>query len=990
MAQWLDGLRRVVRGVRSAATAEMVARWNNEAIDILQDPYRVADPAQLDRATQLLRRVVDRTAPESPDRPMYLCNLSGALLERFERTDDRAALDEAISSGRAAADLSAVDEPRLAAMFSSLGSALRTRYELDGSDPADLDDAERYGRVAVVASADDGHPDRPGSLTNLALTLWTRHERGGRAADLDETIRLMRAVADLLPAGHPDRPAALSNLCGALRTRFERAGNPDDLDAAVRAGRAMLSETDPGHPELDRMQLNLGSTLIMRFDHAGDRADLDEAVRLHRDAVAAIDGRYAVQQLTIAASNLAKTLRTAFHRTQDPADLDEAVDAARTAVRATPAGHFDTALHLSDLVTTLLTRFEAVGAPADLDEAVRTARTAVELTAGGHPDESNCLAIASLALRLRFEHAGNLDDVNEAVDLIRAAMAVAPAGHPGSASDLFSLAEALHSRYGRTGDTADADEIITVGRRGALSTTARPAVRSWCALTWLNAAALRSRWDEARDALEVMTALLPQVATRGLTLEDRRSRISGVQGLGPLAAWSLLHSSPEETAAADAWVGLEATRGILLSQALETRGDLVALRQAHPDLAEEVTRLRQILNREPDDADRTTAPARRAGTLRAQASADWPGLLDRVRELPGFDRFGLPPTIEQLHAAAGDGTVVAPIVTEHGCGALLLSAHDAGYLALPWLTRDDVTDQANRLAVLNTDATAEPGLVTGVLDWLWETTVGPVLDHLGHRPVQAGGPWPRIWWMPTGLTSVLPLHAAGRHDGSGDAALDRVVSSYIPTVRALHHVRRHDRPAAATAAAVVGVNRLDEHVTLASAEDEARAVQRLLPAGTPALLGPQATNEAVARLLPATGWVHFACHAQVDPADPSGSFLALHDRPLTVRQLTGTELSGAHLAVLSSCTTAAVPLTSLDEPIHLASAFQLAGYPHTIATLWPISDAWAPTLARNLYRRLTVDTSPATALHETVRALRADRAVARRPELWASHVHFGP
>jgi hypothetical protein len=39
-----------------------------------------------------------------------------------------------------------------------------------------------------------------------------------------------------------------------------------------------------------------------------------------------------------------------------------------------------------------------------------------------------------------------------------------------------------------------------------------------------------------------------------------------------------------------------------------------------------------------------------------------------------------------------------------------------------------------------------------------------------------------MWWVPTGNLSYLPLHAAGRDD---ECVLDRVVSSYTPTVRSL-------------------------------------------------------------------------------------------------------------------------------------------------------------------------------------------------------------
>jgi hypothetical protein len=86
-----------------------------------------------------------------------------------------------------------------------------------------------------------------------------------------------------------------------------------------------------------------------------------------------------------------------------------------------------------------------------------------------------------------------------------------------------------------------------------------------------------------------------------------------------------------------------------------------------------------------------------------------------------------------------------------------------------------------------------------VLGWLGDRVTGPVLDHLGYTTTPpAGAPWPRVWWCPSGALSLLPLHAAGHHDLSGglsDAVIDRVISSTVPTVRALLHTRQAPPPA---------------------------------------------------------------------------------------------------------------------------------------------------------------------------------------------------
>ena len=99
------------------------------------------------------------------------------------------------------------------------------------------------------------------------------------------------------------------------------------------------------------------------------------------------------------------------------------------------------------------------------------------------------------------------------------------------------------------------------------------------------------------------------------------------------------------------------------------------------------------------------------------------------------------------------------------------------------------------------------------------------------------------------------------------------------------------------------------------------------------------------------GWVHFACHAVSDPLQPSESRLLLHDRALAVRDIARLRLPDAELAFHAACSTARGSEQLADEAIHIASAFQLAGYRNVVGTLWPALDATAARLAEGFYRR---------------------------------------
>src|SRR5262249_35901277 len=71
--------------------------------------------------------------------------------------------------------------------------------------------------------------------------------------------------------------------------------------------------------------------------------------------------------------------------------------------------------------------------------------------------------------------------------------------------------------------------------------------------------------------------------------------------------------------------------------------------------------------------------------------------------------------------------------------------------------------------------------ITTTLEWLWDHVAAPILDALGNTSTPIGSVWPRLWWCPTGALTTLPLHAAGHHH-TGDTVLDRVISSYTPTL----------------------------------------------------------------------------------------------------------------------------------------------------------------------------------------------------------------
>ena len=141
--------------------------------------------------------------------------------------------------------------------------------------------------------------------------------------------------------------------------------------------------------------------------------------------------------------------------------------------------------------------------------------------------------------------------------------------------------------------------------------------------------------------------------------------------------------------------------------------------------------------------------------------------------------------------------------------------------------------------------------------------------------------------------------------------------------------------------------------------------------------------------------VHFACHAASDLNNPSASHLLLSDhqtRALTVLDVSRKRLNG-DLAVLSACSTARPGTRLVDEVINLSSGFQLAGYRHVVATMWPLADRVASVFSEHLYSVLANDgvlnpDRSAQATHQATQVIRA--AYLDKPLIWAAFLHLGP
>jgi tetratricopeptide (TPR) repeat protein len=931
----------------------------------LQDlAEQTGERAELREAIDLLRAVVDAGDPGDPDHGRNLSNLSTALQDWYEMASDAAALEESVRLARAAVEITPADHPHLPARLSHLGLALRMSYESSGV-PAMLREAVDVSRRAVE-EADPDYPRLHVYLSNLGSALRFHYEHTGSVPALEEAIEVTRRAVEAAPGDNYQRAAYQSNLALALWTRYERGGGLDTLREAVGTARAAVARTDPGSPDHCRYGTNLGLALWTLHDREPESGALDEAVRILSEVLDATRPDHA--EYARFASNLSNAFRARYLHGRRPADLDGALTAGRAAVAHTRArpGHVDHAKHLSNVGALLVDR---------------------------------------------YRHTKQVRDLEEAVPLFREAVTITPADHLDHALYSFNLGEALQLQAQgglAAGAGAAVEEALTHLEAAAAAPQAPPSLRVEAAWTAGGLCAAGQDWSHGLELLAAAVGLLPRVAPRHLALRDRGHGLSGFLGLVSDAAAAALHCGDADRAL----LLLEEGRGLLLGRALERDEDFARLRRRAPELAERFEGLRERLDAhvpaaperpgppwegDPETAGAADPPSRAAGPRDGghAAAAEWEELLEEIRGLPDLRRFLRQPPLRDLLAAVPDGVVVVVNCSRYRCDALLVDRRAVRPVALPGLSMPELTARVRALRGALTEVTETEGrarraaerrftaMFSELSRWLWTAVAGPVVRALGP----AAGPH-RVWWSPTGPLTALPLHAAGR-DAPGDL-LDLAVSSYTPTVRAL-------RAAAATAppfprregdtVAVPGdrVVLVDAAPDLEAAGGEVREVAGLL--GTPApLSGPDATREDVRRALAGCTVAHLAVHAVGDPVNPGRSHLALADGPLTLLDVTGLRPDRPWLAYLSACDTAEPGDELADEALHLAAAFQAAGFPHVVATLWPAEDETAAELAAAFYSR-GVPADPARALRRALRALRD--AHPGRPLHWAPYLHLG-
>ncbi|KAH7349785.1 CHAT domain-containing protein [Plectosphaerella cucumerina] len=793
--------------------------------------------------------------------------------------------------------------------------------------------------------------DRASRLMSLCdyLLTWSSQEGEDLEGDLaNEVIRILHHLvqnANALQVGGPhaispsEHTGALGRLGRAYGQRSVRLGSSDDLRNSIKFLEQALSLAGSENPRRELWLSHLASSYLQQYARHNLEDDLDLAIKYYEESSALPFN--AGTQLVNDNRNIQST-------------------------------------HLSEA---LRSRYVLKENPDDMTRGIAAARQGAENFTGEHPDRAWSFTVYSKWMTHKYKVTNSIGDLNIGLEYAHKAVSAVPRQHAHSAHWQIRLGELYRLRFKHTGATEDGDaELATLLQAWdtAKQTKCGPSVFIKAAThlgSILGSKGARQNWELASTVLAEAVARMHDVAILSLQQSDKEWALKRYAGLASeAAAFSLNAGKP----ALEALKLLDQGRELINNSLMSLRGDVDVLAQKRPDLSTKLLAAWEMKNHSLSSAQ-----------LLRQT-------LMEIRAVEGFESFQEPLGEKEFLSLAQKGPVVViSISSVRGCDAFLITEAGIQLKPLPEVRRATVQGHIPHLT--------DPLKLPGILEWLWYSICEPCLNDLGFISPVTDGKWPHVWWIPTGGLTLFPFHAAGLHHRTpSDSVIDRVVSSYGTSLKALHYQRGlKPKKSESKHALLVAMPITHGCLDLPYVSDEVHTLGPICESmGLNPLMDSQSRAKILSDLCKSTIF-HFAGHGNVRTTEPSLSSLRLNildDCQLTVGDIQDLRLheDPPFMAYLSACSTGVVRRGDLaDEGIHLAGAFQLAGFRHVICTLWNVNDHCCVEVAKIVYETLRAGGTPLSdkaareGLHFALRSLRSKSANELGSQKTVSEMHIG-
>ena len=995
-----------------------------QATSYTQRYQRTRDAADLHSAVGILQTATDTISVAHPQRAHLLMQYGSALHTRFMVLRDENDLNIAIQQFGMV--LEGCPDQLLIPARRSLAFALDSRYKLRHNFN-DIDLAiEAY--AVVIDTLQQQPREYLLACMGYAMVLFTRFLRKGDLDDLHVAIRYFEIVIRRCQPSHQHYSTALVFYANLLIVRSEQRESIQDIDRAIECIRNGMTAGRADVPSPPELLSTLGYCLVSRFLHCGSVTDLESAaencyaaVRLDSslDAGAragnmnrlafALFTRYQLQGDEIDSSrakaylqqalelcpsdhpirlnilnNSGRILGNLARKNSDFSNLElsikcfyEALDLCYASARSTV---------LTNLAFALLHRYSLLSDLSDIDVSFSLSKTALELQPEDHPFRGRTLLCQAKAVIAMFPRKHNLVDTQIALDILDAARDAVTPGHPLLIETYRELSNVYSLRHSITNSSTDLEDAFNYRIAAAQYSNGGSQVQFEAAMQWVESAerfnhpSLLDAYRSAIRILDLHLVLKPSVDVR----HDIIKAIIKAQTLSICAdATSCALRRHNVIGAVEMF---EHSRGLFWTFMARLRTPLDELRASGPggrDLADEFETLSHQL-----ETPMTLGDDGEYGQRFRRIQRDWNAVVDKIRSADGFNQFLLPPSYEDLRAAAIGGPVIILNASRHSCDAVIVLADSDAepvHIAFQEGTFSEMVTMSSDFELVRrslrqypTDSNSqekekEERRLAGLLRGLWYSIVCEVVRSLEpHVPKNS-----RIWWCPTGVFTSLPIHAAHPYRKGERGLSDVYVSSYTPTLSALIRSRNKRNTQQSVPSFVsIGQPNAAGYNLLVSVRQELDLVRQLLPEAVQftELSDEAATREAALTALCTHTFAHLACHGEQVPGRPYDSHFAMHDGKLTLLDIIHSQLGHeTEFAFLSACKTATGDVEAPDEVIHLAAALQFAGVRNVVGTMWSVDDQVVGYTVEAFYRAMVREDG----VFDPSRAARALRAATR-------------
>lgn len=823
-----------------------------------------------------------------------LQNAISAALHLWQVTQDPSSLNTGISLGSRALEIGDPKSNQYSLLLTTL--TLVCEHSAEGSQDSFywLSRALPYYEQAL-SLAPKGSQGLRVHKCNYARVLRKCSDLGGPLSFLDRGIDLLTEVLDEATE-NTDRDTAITLLSNSLQSRYERSGSFSTLDQSIHLVANHLSAKNELTSAHAAMCNNLGTAYLERGERLKKRTDLEEARKYLEMALG----------------------------------LESETSSSRAS----------RLLNLGNCLAQL------AGNAADshlMQEARRQWEEGLAIAAPGSREETGLLlAMMSQALE-EFEVTADRAKAAKVTGLSERILKSSYARPHDHSIALLRKGHAHYSIYEKTFDLVEAKKAMATFAQAMDLDNPFPLLAHMARQGYIEIATRIGDWAEAAKAgqalgylHEKMMTVQPGVHKLALLRQFRGSHLSLAYSLVQLGSF------------AEAVEILEAGQIRYFSELLADKALFGDMPLPASEEIEAIKLARSAVQKELQHSKEQPGIARPAEL--DSALIQLARMEEALRTNTDLKTFKSRPKIGEIQTVATAAPIVYIFSTHLGGMTMIVDGQGIRHLPLPSFSHAALIEGAikhpdGHPGFLVTYSVKEHFAAVGLdwrsylvpyLEWIWRTTVRPILDFFGNDLPD------EIVVIPCGFAGLLPFHAAF-DQAERDHLIDRVRIRYsLSSEFARISKTSSDNPTIS----VIGIR----DPKLVGIDAEVACIQNIFGSRCHRLFGEGLQAEEVFSSMAISDIFHFTGHARALVDEPLRSHLHLGgDSFITLRRLLDHYFPKLRLAVLSSCETALVGTDIVEEGLGLPGGFLQAGAAGVIASSWQASDRSAPFLVSRLY-----------------------------------------